>query len=102
MGLVVTDTNHAQRYTCKTILCECSGGLCSIISHSQLLDDDQLSATCRPAQMNGHVCQALDFMHANKHALLERYDLMGSDHRSFGSFGVVQIATVKRMPVRPG
>ena len=52
--------------------------------------------------MNGHVCQALDFMHVNKHALVERYEVMGSDQRRFGSFGVVQIATVKRMPVRPG
>lgn len=57
--------------------------------------------TCRPAQMNGHVCQALDFMHINNHALGERYQLMSSSDRSFGSFGIVQIATVARMPVRP-
>ena len=50
--------------------------------------------------MNGHVCQGLEFMHANKHALVERYDLLSSSDRSIGSFGIVQIATVKRMPVR--
>ena len=46
------------------------------------------------------MCQALDFMHANKHALVGRYDLLSASHRSVGSFGVLQIATVKRMPVR--
>lgn len=58
-----------------------------------------LFGQCRPAQLNGHVCQALDFMHANNHAMVDRYKLLDASNRSFGSFGVVQTATVKRMQV---
>lgn len=51
--------------------------------------------------MNGHVCQALDFMHLHRRALVDRYELLGASERSTGSFGVVQLATVQRMSVRP-
>jgi hypothetical protein len=57
---------------------------------------NDLQHACR---MDGHVAQALDFMHANKHALLDRYVLLSASDRSFGSFGVVQIATVKNISV---
>jgi hypothetical protein len=50
--------------------------------------------------MNEQVCQALEFMHAKKIPLAERYELLGASECSVGSFGVVQIATVKRTPVR--
>jgi hypothetical protein len=61
---------------------------------------DFLQHACRYEHLNGQVAQALDFMHANNHALLERYDVLNASHRSFGSFGVVQMATVSRMAVR--
>jgi hypothetical protein len=61
---------------------------------------DILQHACSPATLNAHVAQALDFMHANKHALLDRYDPLSASDRSFGSFGVVQIAAVKSTSVR--
>ena len=93
------DTNYTQFCECDTmwafqarVVC-----LCSSLLVRQLRYHLEI---CRPAQMNGHVCQGLEFMHANRHALVERYDLLSSSDRSIGSFGIVQIATVKRMPVR--
>lgn len=46
------------------------------------------------------VCEALDYMHANNITFGGRFELLSASDRGIGSFGVVQLASVRVLQVR--
>lgn len=54
---------------------------------------------CRAAEITGHVCQVLDFMHDQGQVFGTRYNLHGPRDRSFGSYGLVQMASIRVLQV---